>query len=299
MKNNRTLAILALAAFSVGSAQAADVRVTFDNGNGDGDFGNPVNWSTVVGGNNELPGWSTGSPSNAIIQGAFTVDVTSAFTPANDFTPLLTRFGSTLNIGANLNLANTGLLFGQIAGNTDVVNQTAGTVTTNGLTIGEADVTFTMTGGVMNISGGMLMQNGDGAVFSLRGDTATISAASLTLEAADATTAPGLDFRLGATGINPIAATGAFTIGAGSTLSVDGSSYTGGAGPIDLVTFGSNIGSFADPADISISGFTGFNTSVGYDADSMFINLTAIPEPSSAALLGLAGLALIFHRRKQ
>jgi hypothetical protein len=42
----------------------------------------------------------------------------------------------------------------------------------------------------------------------------------------------------------------------------------------------------------------GLAGAVSYDADSVNLNITSVPEPSSTALLGLGGLALIFRRRK-
>ena len=49
---------------------------------------------------------------------------------------------------------------------------------------------------------------------------------------------------------------------------------------------GANIGTFAENFTFTEDGGAGAGT------------LTAVPEPSSAALLGLGGLALIFRRRK-
>ena len=301
IKNSNLKSIGASAALLLSLATttyAVDVRVSFG---GVGDFGDAARWNAFADpdATNELPGYSDqGGNSNAIIQGNVTANVTSNFTPVFDFNPLIVRAGATLNIAADLNIANTDLLYGQSAG-TDTITQTAGTVTARNLTVaGGGGVTNTISAGTLSLSGGILLQTGVGSTFSVQGETAIVTAASLTMEAAGATTAPELDFLFGATGVSTIDLTGAFTVGAGSSLTVDGTSYTGGAGMIDLVTFGSNSGTFADPADINLSGFTGFTATVGYDADSMFVTLVPVPEPSSTALLGLGGLALILRRRK-
>ena len=84
---------------------------------------------------------------------------------------------------------------------------------------------------------------------------------------------------------------------AGQNLIIDASSYTGSAGDIDLITFTNHTG--GDFNSVSITGLdAGLAGAVSYDADSVNLNITSVPEPSSTALLGLGGLALIFRRRK-
>ena len=90
-----------------------------------------------------------------------------------------------------------------------------------------------------------------------------------------------------------------FTIGSGAKLEVLGLGSLG-INEYELVNFSGNLtGSYADPADITITGLgAGLVGTVEYDADSMNLVVSAIPEPSSAALLGLGGLALILRRSK-
>ena len=57
-------------------------------------------------------------------------------------------------------------------------------------------------------------------------------------------------------------------------------------------------GAFAAPPDVTISGFAGFNATLGSDADSLFLNLAVIPEPSTALLAVLGELGLLLRRRR-
>ena len=97
------LAALSLAAFQ--QALADDVRVSWDNGGTGNSFTNPDNWSAFAdptppgGNNNQVPGYEAGGSSNAIIQGSWITganapNLTSEFTPAFFFSPLLVRAGA-------------------------------------------------------------------------------------------------------------------------------------------------------------------------------------------------------------
>lgn len=75
-----------------------------------------------------------------------------------------------------------------------------------------------------------------------------------------------------------------------------------GSGPVTNLTSSSN--SFgADAGDVTIGYLSGDATNDGFKLDTfrarVEVDSAAVPEPSSVALLGLGGLALILRRRKQ
>lgn len=99
----------------------------------------------------------------------------------------------------------------------------------------------------------------------------------------------------------------------GSTVTIDASAYTGGAATFVLVdtelfgaTYANNGGGFGTIGTIiAPTGFTATLDQSLFDGDDddgftgeITLTFTAVPEPSSTALLGLGGLALILRRRK-
>lgn len=166
------LAALSLVCFQ--QALADDVRVAWDNGGAGNSFTNPDNWGafwdpTPPGGNNnQLPGYESGSPSNAIIQGAYTgtnaPNLTSDFTPAFAFSPLIVRAGASMTIAANLNIGSASFLAGQTNTN-NYVTQTTGTVTCGALSIGNSSENantsgYTLTGGTINATSVTINKSG-------------------------------------------------------------------------------------------------------------------------------------------
>ncbi len=281
-------------------ADAAFIRFVWSGGGaGDGiSFDDPGNWGGEAATGSNLPGdvidSGGGDASNVIMQsgGTSTTSVASSFTPTNPFDILIVRSGHTLNLSADFNLSGIPTLVGQTGGG-GTVNQSAGTFTTSNLSVGSgATGTFNVSGNANLMASSVSLTNS--STLSLADDSANISSSSLNISAGST-----LDFTLGASGVNAIDVSGLLTIDSGALLNIDGSGYTGGAGTIELVNFGSNSGTFTDPSNINISGFTGYNTVIGYDADSLFLTATAVPEPSSVALLGIASTALILRRRKK
>jgi len=115
----------------------------------------------------------------------------------------------------------------------------------------------------------------------------------------DAPSSSSVTIALGISGLSNPISTGTLNLRqilAGQILNIDASSYTGGAADIDLITFTTHSG-----GDFSTVNVTGLDPtlagSVSYDADSVTLNIVAVPEPSSLALLALGSLGLIRRRR--
>lgn len=121
---------------------------------------------------------------------------------------------------------------------------------------------YELSGGTLELLGpaandGLTLGGQYPATFRLVGDSATVSVKAIT-----ATQTGIFDLQFGAAGIDTIDATGLMTISNGAELMVDGSSYTGGAGVINLFSYGSRSDTtgFAE----SISGFAGLDAAVVY-----------------------------------
>jgi hypothetical protein len=290
--------MVALAAVLTVSTTRADLVRFIWNGAGDGvDFADPANWGGEAANGTNLPGDAvdTGAAdaSNVIMQmgGTPSTSVSAPFAPASPFDILIVRNGHTLNLTADFDLTGIPTLLGQ-TGTGSLLNLSAGTFTTAGVTVGGgADGTLNLLGTGSLVAAGISV-NGN-STLRLSGSASTASATSLAVDSGSS-----LEFFFGPTGVNSVGLSGAFNITPGALLMVDGSGYLGGPGTIDLVSFSGNTGSFADPADITLNGFTGLNPTIGYDASRMFLSLTAIPEPSTWALLLVGGAALTLRRRR-
>ncbi|MFC5051823.1 PEP-CTERM sorting domain-containing protein [Rubritalea spongiae] len=178
----------------------------------------------------------------------------------------ITQLGtSDVNVGGNLSLSG---------------NATGGTSS------------YTMSGGTLDITGDFNSGANYAATFAIVGNSAAVNVGGVL----NANTDSLFDFTFGATGMNAINVTGVMSIFSGSELSIDGSSYTGGAGTINLFSYGS--AGTADEFAETISGFSGYNTDVVYGATGVDLVLSAVPEPSSSVLL-CGGLGLLALRRRR
>ncbi|MDF7806346.1 hypothetical protein P4E94_02780 [Pontiellaceae bacterium B12219] len=236
------------------TVQAATIHWT--GGAASNDWNAAANWSTA-----EVPGATTDD--SAIFAGSAdstTLAMPFSFANASSIT---VRDDAVVTLNANLSGINQFYLApnANVAGGTVV--QQSGTVSAQTVKVGNSNTAlseswYTAAGGTLSVSGELYVNKG---TFSLVGSSATVTADALKL-----TNTGGLDFKLGASGVIPIQVANQLTIGAESTLTIDGSAYAGNGGTNVLVQFGSFSGIF-DPANIVIDGMDG--ASISYEDDSM------------------------------
>jgi len=120
------------------------------------------------------------------------------------------------------------------------------------------------------------------------------------------------NFELGASGYTTLTP-GTFRIGNGgltasianATYSVDMAAYTGGTGTIVLADFASDAfgmdnATFQGAGGLNVVNSGGYTANLQWNdtTEAIELNVTAVPEPSAAMLLGLAGLGLCYRRRR-
>ncbi len=143
---------------------------------------------------------------------------------------------------------------GSLAEGTLTLN--AGTISFAGLDAGRTDA---LGRGIINV-------NGSTGIFDINGNMSVRNGSEI-------------NYAFDASGITPITVTGNLNIESGAAVNVDGTAYTGAAGNIDLIRFGTTSGGTGtvtingfDPALYSASTF-------GVDGDSLFVSLTEFVAP--------------------
>jgi hypothetical protein len=274
---NRYSSTLALACLSLISvSHVASAALITWNGNGDG--------STWSDGANWIGGSSPGTGDTFSISNT-TVDY--------DVSGVNLGVRSTLN-NATLNLTSS-----------HSINITAGNTTNplqmlNNSFINVTGGTHTIAGRINYDDGGSAAHSGGG--INIVGSTAVFNTAQLINW-----TNPTLSFEFDALGVGSINYSNYSGISAAS-LYVDGTAYTGpylSSGTKFTLINGSNLlGQEIDSANISIVGLgQEGNTDYGYTltqdqvSDDVFLTVY-VPEPSSTALLGLGGLAMMLRRKR-
>ncbi len=179
------------------------------------------------------------------------------------------------------------------------INITAGSVTrTNGSirygdggTVGTLDVS-----GTGSSSGGNMVIAGTGIV-NLTGSDASIGANRLFHNAGT-----NLTFNLtpGSAGINPIAFGSVMDLAGNSTLNVDLSAYDVANGDLTIFTYGTSLTNSAGTDIFNTLNITGGSAVIQDDGAGNVIltNISAVPEPAAATLLGLFGFGMLVRRRK-
>lgn len=276
------------------SAQFLSAATTW-NGGTSSNFGTAGNWS------NNSPGNAADDGSNnlATINNGDTVVLSSEHTGTNTYN-LAVGGNSTLNASANFTA--TGLT----VQDTGVVNLTDGVFTLPKTSANNNGAGFNInSGGTLNISGGSHIFNERSTMngtFRVTGSNASISMNQI--GGGNGT----FDFVFDAVGVSGVYGNLSFpwlSIGA-TSVTVDGSSYTGGAASFTLIN-GNEHGNTPDASNFTISGLgdegVGWTLDItnnpggsGLGNDTVILNV--IPEPSTTILLGLGGLALILRRKK-
>ncbi|CAA6692114.1 MULTISPECIES: PEP-CTERM sorting domain-containing protein [unclassified Lentimonas] len=260
------------------------------------DYNTAANWNGAVpvladtanldGGVTELSGGMTNSANALNVRGGhvFTIDNdTGTYTVTRNVNMSRSVIGSSA-----INILSGEVFFGglDMSGHDTTGGSSVVTVSGTGdLTIGGFDT--------LDVGGAAGTTVGTGT-FAIVGDSASVEVTSNIFARATST----FSFTLGATGIDTIDTTGILSIDTGAGLTVVGSAYTGGAGTISLFSFDS----LSDAEEFTATGldsFTGLNASLVYNLTSIDLVLTAVPEPSTFALLGgLFALTAVMVRRR-
>ena len=272
-----TLGVLAIALSCTMPTHAA--TLTWDGGGGDTDWSNGLNWDT-----NTAP--TAGD--TMVIGGSAVVDFNTNFT------------SSLSNGQVVINISNTA----QLNLNGGVLNFADGNANTSPLNIGN-DAVLNITGGDHNLYGRVDIF-GEGTI-RVTGDAATIDLRQLVKSGGPNT----FEFIFDDTGVSSLDYYSYFNP-ANQILYVDGSAYfdaysgpyVPGGTQFNLINTTNLFDGEFQASNITIVGLgEEGNTGYGYiltqdqASDDIFITVF-VPEPSSAALLGLGGVALMLRRKR-
>ena len=250
------------------------------DGSTDTDYNTTTNWS-----DDDVP---DGNDSGVLDGGGSGVtDLTGGITPSTA-NALNVRAGHVFNInnaGGSLSV-NVNVNVGRgVAGNGTEINHSAGAFNIGGLDMGGnatgGTSTYMLSGtGSLSVDAGASTRDFDiggdlgvgdfATTFAIMGDAAMVTANATPVVLRSSAR---LDYALGATGVDAIDTTGVFTLQSGATLTVDGSSYTGGAGVIPLFIYGARADATKFSTE-SVSGFVGLNAEIVYDDDSIDLVLS-------------------------
>jgi len=293
MKNKTHIpALLAVTTLTVSSIHAA----TTWTGTTNSDFGTNSNW------NNSAPG-QVDVDQLATINNGDTVNVTTDYTAPNTYR-LAVQGNSTLNVSAAMTVNRLTTI---ASGST--VNLLDGSAFTMPKISSGNNASWSING-TLEISGGTHAFNerlgGSGTIRVIGSDSETHFHQIIS--------SLGYEFEFDATGVSSLigGGTGIGSSGAGpywsslgsSTLDVDGSAFVLSGAPqtFTLMETTTTALSNFNTANVNITGLgdegLGYTFQQYQDGGRNYIELTVLPEPSSAALLGLGGVALLLRRRR-
>ncbi len=263
------IGVLAMGMVCVAGSVQGGVTIDWWGGTGGtGEWSNPDNWSDGVPTPTDL----------ARLQFGDSPEVTIAF-DSNGAFDILQRNTATLSISANFKTVGVWDLGTSGDGDTSVT-QTDGLMVNRTLNIGndaEADTfdaKYSISGGIARSTTAVTI--GKNGILDIQGDGGTIQfnnggASAVTMGNGT------ISYTLAATGVTAIdnlASGGSFTIGTGSMLQIDASSYTAGVGEIDLVTRYTAINGTFDESNVSITGLEeGLSGEIMYDTGRMYLNV--------------------------
>jgi hypothetical protein len=248
-------------------------------GGSDTEFTTINNWSS-----GDVPGSVPGRIDTAMFLQPTDAAVHGVDYIAGNFFDVLIRDGASLGIEAslriirNFNIGNSGETSADVSQSSGVV------VIRDQMNVGTVsdfvyDAKYSISGGTVRITnsastGVTVSENG---IFEVIGNSANID---LDTSAIDFSLSDGGELRyvLGSAAVSSIDVGDVFSIGAGSLLTINATSYAGGEGTMTLANFVSSSGSFEE-ANITITGLDeDLAANITYDATSMFLNVTLNPE---------------------
>jgi PEP-CTERM motif len=295
-----SLIVSALALTASALSASAATRVATTSGN----------WAEVIWNNGTgLPGSTTTDIALIRVNRTITLN-TNVNQPAGISTLMLgdSSDTATLNIenGAALTVTGNleGIRLGAYTNTTTTINMSGGTITTGSLLLNGgagntgSSATFNFSGGSFQTgatSVGYTTAGGTTGVLNVIGSTGTMSGTSLAVNLLGT-----VKFTLDTVGVNALSYSGAATFATGSIINIDGTSYTGSGGLITLIDAGSLVGNLAN-INTAITGFgAGYSTNLVWDSanGNLLLNVAAIPEPHTYALLGLGTLLIMAARRR-
>jgi hypothetical protein len=285
-------ALLAVTTLTVSSIHAATLWTSTTNS----DFGTDSNWD------NSAPG-KVGVDQLATINNGVTVNVTADYTAPNTYR-LAVQGNSTLNVSAAMTVNRLTTI---ATGST--LNLLDGSAFTMPKVSGGNNAIWSIYG-TLEISGGTHAFNerlsGNGTIRVVGSDSEThFNQIIGGLNYAFEFDTDGVGSLIGGgTGIGGSGAGPYWSALNSSNLDVDGSAFVLSGAPQTFTLMETTTTAFSNfnTANVNITGLgdegLGYTFQQYQDGGRNYIELTVLPEPSSAALLGLGGVALLLRRRR-